>query len=111
MKAGRSLLALVALGSAVSTLACGRRASPEDCRAVTEHYLDLAVKESAGAASMSPAQSAAVREVERGLKRAEPSYRLVQDHCEALTGAEVSCALDATTSRAWEACVHGPDAR
>jgi hypothetical protein len=60
---------------------------------------------------MSSAEAAAVRDVERGLKRAEPSYRAVQDHCDAVTRAEVSCALDAPTTRAWEACVHGPDAR
>jgi hypothetical protein len=104
MRAGLAVLAL-------ALAACHGRASPDDCRAMTEHYLDLAVKESPGAAAMSPAQAAAVREVERGLKRAEPSYRLVQDHCEALTRTEVSCAVDAPTSRAWEACVHAPDAR
>lgn len=78
---------------------------------MTEHYLDLAVAESPGAAAMSPAEATAVRDVERGLKRAESSYRFVQDHCEALTKAEVRCAIDSTTSRAWEGCVHLPDAR
>jgi hypothetical protein len=92
-------------------LGCRGQASPAECQAMTEHYLDLAVKESPGAATRSSAQAAAVRDVERGLKRAEPSYRLVQDHCDALTRAEASCAIDATTSRAWEACVHRPDAR
>jgi hypothetical protein len=106
MRAGRAV-ALVALGV---SCACGR-VSKDDCRAMTEHYLDLTVKESPGGATLSPTQAAAVREVERGLKRADPSYRAVQDHCEALTRAEVSCAIDAPTSRAWEACVHGPDAR
>ena len=40
---------------------------------MTDHYLDLAVKETPNAAAMSSAQAAAVRDVERGLKRAEPS--------------------------------------
>jgi hypothetical protein len=78
---------------------------------MTDHYLDLAVKETPGAAAMSSAQSSAVREVEKGLKRADPSYRAVQDHCDAVTRSEVSCALDAPTTRAWEACVHPADAR
>ena len=91
--------------------ACHGHASAEDCAAMTDHYLDLAVKETPKAAAMSSAESAAVRDVERGLKRAEPSYRTVQDHCDAVTRAEVSCALDAPTTRAWEGCVHGPDAR
>jgi hypothetical protein len=54
---------------------------------------------------------AAVRDVEQGLKRAVPAYRFVQDHCEAVTRAETSCAIDADSTRAWEACVHPPDAR
>jgi hypothetical protein len=91
--------------------ACHSHALPEDCKAMTEHYLDLAMKETPRAASMSAAQAAAVRDVEQGLKRAVPSYRLVQDHCEALTGAEAACAIDAASTGAWEACVHPPDAR
>lgn len=91
--------------------ACRGHATPEDCRAMTERYLDLAVKETPAAAAMSPAQTAAVRDVERGLKRAVPVYRKVQDHCEAVTRAEVSCATGAESTRDWEACVHPPDAR
>jgi hypothetical protein len=95
----------------VSLAACRGRASPEDCAAITEHYLDLAVKEAPGASAMSSAQAAAVRDVERGLKRAVPAYRVVQDHCETVTRAEVSCAHEAQTTRAWEGCVHPADAR
>jgi hypothetical protein len=89
----------------IAIAGCSRHASPDDCAAMTAHYLDLAVKESPGAAAMSSAQAAAVRDVEQGLKRAEPSYRAVQDHCEAISRSELSCALDAPTTRAWEACV------
>ena len=94
-----------------SLLGCRGRATAEECRAMTEHYLDLAVKESPRAAAMSPAEAAAVRDVERGIKRAEPSYRLVQDRCDAVTRSEASCAIDAATTRAWEACMQRPDAR
>jgi len=76
-----------------------------------DRYLDLAVKETPNAAAMSSAQVAAVKEVERGLKRAEPAFRTVDDRCSAVTRAEVSCAVDAPTTKAWEACVHPPDAR
>ncbi|HEY3819246.1 MAG TPA: hypothetical protein VGL81_18885 [Polyangiaceae bacterium] len=100
-----ALLLLVAL------VACRGNASPEDCKAMTSRYLDLAVKETPRTATMSPAEVAAVRDVEQGLKRAVPAYRFVQDHCEAVTRAESSCALDADGTRAWEACVHLPDAR
>jgi hypothetical protein len=92
-------------------VACRGNASPGDCKAMTARYLDLAVKENPQTATMSPTQVAAVRDVEQGLKRAVPAYRFVQDHCEAVTRAETSCAIDADSTRAWEACVHPPDAR
>jgi hypothetical protein len=92
-------------------ISCRGNASAEDCKAMTEHYLDLAVKETPQAAAMSSAQTAAVRDVERGLKRAVSSYRFVQDHCEAVTREESSCAVAAEDTRGWEHCVHAPDAR
>ncbi len=98
----RTLLAFVGLAMAT---ACRGGASPEDCHAMTEHYIDLAVHEAPGAAGMSSAQAAAVQEVERGLKRAEPSFRQVEDDCRKVTRAEVSCAIDSTTTRAWEGCL------
>jgi hypothetical protein len=95
----------------VLLLSCHGHASPEDCREMEEHYLDLAVKETPGAPDMSPAQVTAVRDVERGLKRAEPSFRAVDDHCDTVTRAEVSCATAAKSTKEWEACVHPADAR
>jgi hypothetical protein len=105
------LVPFVLAAAGATSAGCRSHASPDDCREMEDRYLDLAVKEAPGAAAMSSAQTAAVREVERGLKRAEPSYRAVEDHCAAVTRAEVSCALDAKTTRAWEACVQAPDAR
>jgi hypothetical protein len=75
---------------------------------MTEHYVDLAVREAPGAAGLTRAQAQAVKEVELGLKRAEPSFRLVQDRCVEVTRTEVSCAVDSTSTNAWEACL--PDA-
>jgi hypothetical protein len=84
--------------------ACRSRATPEECRAMTEHYLDLAVREAPGGARLTSPQASAVREVERGLKRAEPAFRAVQDRCADVTRAEVSCGTDAPSTRDWEAC-------
>jgi hypothetical protein len=109
MRVNRSL-ALVGF-AALAFVACRGHASPGDCKEMEDHYLDLAVKETPGAAGMSSAQVAAVREVERGLKRAEPSFRTVDDHCDTVTRAEVSCATGAKSSKEWEACVHPADAR
>jgi hypothetical protein len=106
-----SLFALGALAASagLSCLSCRARASPEDCREAIEHYLDLAVAESPGGRKMSPAEAAAVRDVERGLKRAEPSYRRVQDRCDSAARAEIACASRAETTAAWEACLRPRD--
>jgi hypothetical protein len=95
------LLAVAVLSSS----ACRKRATPEECRAMSDHYLDLAVDETRRAAGVSPAESAAVREIERGLKRAEPSFRAVQDRCGEVTRAEVSCAMDSKSTQLWEGCL------
>jgi hypothetical protein len=101
-----ALAALVLVVAAAGPLGCRGKASPDDCAAMLEHYLDLAVREAPGGPKMSPAQASAVREVERGLKRAEPSYRRAQDRCESVDRSEVRCATRADTTRAWEACLH-----
>jgi hypothetical protein len=91
--------------------ACRTHATAQECRAMTDRYLDLALKEVPGSSALSPPQAAAVREVQRGLKRAEPSYRRVEDDCASITPAEVTCAGGATSTGAWESCVHSGDAR
>jgi phosphoenolpyruvate carboxylase len=109
---GMKWVATCAAAGLPLAVACHGRtghASPDDCRAIAEHYVDLAVRETPGASAMTPAQAAAVGDVKRDLKRAEPSYRVVQDHCASVSGPEVSCAIEAKTTRAWEACVHPPD--
>jgi hypothetical protein len=94
------VIALLALAPA-----CRSHATPDDCRTMSEHYVDLAARETSGATKMSPAQLAAVRDIERGLKRAEPSFRAVEDHCGNVTRAEVSCTIDSTSTREWEGCL------
>jgi hypothetical protein len=96
----------IAIVVAVLALACRGRPSPDDCRAMAGHYIDLAVRETPGASAMTDAQAAAVRDIKQDLKRAEPTYRKVQDHCANVSRLEVSCTLDSKTTSAWEACVH-----
>lgn len=106
----RSLLVLVrsiavAGPGALGVAGCWGHASTDDCARMIDHYVDLAVGESPGGAKMAPGQAAAVRDVERGLKRAEPSYRRVEDRCPSVTRSEVRCALGATTTAEWEGCL------
>jgi hypothetical protein len=89
--------------------ACRGHASADDCREAAEHYLDLAVREAPGAVKLSPAQAAAVKDVERGLKRAEPAFRRMQDRCESVGRAEAACAAKAETTAAWEGCLRTRD--
>lgn len=104
----RTVLVLAATCTAV--LACRRRATPDDCRAMADRYIEVSLRETPNAKALSPAQADAVREVERGLKRAVPAYRRVQDRCEEVTSAEASCATSAESAKDWEACFHPSDA-
>jgi hypothetical protein len=103
MSGTRRILAL-AFGALLQA-ACRGHASPEDCNAMAAHYVDLAVQESPGGPNLSPTQAAAVRDVELGLKRAVPAFRTVQDRCNQVTKAEVSCANDSASTKAWEGCL------
>jgi len=106
----RTLAPLVAFAAvAGATTSCRGKATGQECVAVADRYVDLAVREAPGAAAMTPAQVAAVRDVERGLKRAEPAFRRVQDHCQDVAKAETACALDAKTTKDWEACFAAGD--
>lgn len=110
---GTARATAAAVGSILFASACHRHATPEECAAAADRYVDLAARESPGAAAMSAAQLAAVRDVERGLKRAEPAFRSLQDRCPDAIRTEVSCAADSVTTAAWEGCFHdaGPGAR
>ncbi|HLK39528.1 MAG TPA: hypothetical protein VKU41_22385 [Polyangiaceae bacterium] len=105
----RNLLVLAAT-CAATAIACRRHASPEDCRAMADRYVEVSLHENPTTKTLSAAQADAVREVERGLKRAVPAYRKVQDRCEEVTTAEASCATSADTAKEWEACFHPSDA-
>jgi hypothetical protein len=99
--------ALVAL--ALGATSCRGRATDAQCSSVADRYIELAAHETPGATAMTPTQLGAVRDVERGLKRAEPAFRRVQDHCQDVTKAETGCALEARTTKDWEACFAGGD--
>jgi hypothetical protein len=106
-----SFAALAIFAASGATVECGRTASPVDCRAMAEHYLDLAVQESVGNTVMTPSQRAAIRRVEDGIKHAEPAFRTVLERCAEVDRAAVSCALHATTTAAWESCLRASDGR
>ena len=84
---------------AVVAPSCRGRASAAECAAIADHYVDLAARETPGATALTAGQLAAVRDVERGLKRAEPAFRRVQDHCEDVAKAESASRKKGTFTR------------
>ena len=109
VRSGVLVLGVVPL--AALAFACRAQASAQECQAMLAHYLDLALAETPGSATLSAPQASAVREVQRGLKRANPSYRRVEDDCPSVTRSEVACARQADSTKTWESCVHPADAR
>lgn len=108
---GRRLGVLSLIATFGSVAGCDRTTSADDCRAAAEHYLDLAVQENVGTSAMSPAQLAAIRQVEDAIKHAEPGYRDILERCGEMDRAAVSCALRATTANAWETCLRAAQRR
>jgi hypothetical protein len=71
-----------------------------------DHYLDLALAQEPGLASLPPQQRDVAREMKRALKRGDKRFAKVELRCEAeVTTSERSCAMDAKTPAEWEACV------
>jgi hypothetical protein len=95
----------LASAALVLVVGCRGRATVDECKAMNEHYLDLVIAEDPSLAKLEGAQLAAVRDVKRELQRGQRGYRKAAEHCDAVTRAEYSCAIDAKKSAEWEACV------
>jgi hypothetical protein len=52
------------------------------------------------------AEAAAAREQRKALRKGEPSYRRVQEQCEAeISRREYRCAIKAPSPETWQACI------
>jgi hypothetical protein len=89
-----------------SLLACNGKATPADCGAMIDHYLDMTIAADPELANLPPDEAKAAREMKKTLRKAEPSYKKVEDQCEAeITKREVRCAMKAVTPETWQACI------
>ena len=71
-----------------------------------DHYLDMVVAADPSTQNLSPAQAAAVRQMKKAVKKAEPSYAQVQGQCQSeVTRHEYDCAMAAKNPDEWEACI------
>jgi hypothetical protein len=85
--------------------ACRDKANKEECKAMTDRYVELSIREDPSMAKLAPDQLAAVREIKEELKRAEKSYQKVKERCAEVTRGEHECATSAKTTQEWEACI------
>jgi hypothetical protein len=99
-------LALVA--SFCATLAgCGRgNVSPAECGEMLDRYLDMTIAADPALTSLPPAQAKIARDMKREVKKADASYRKVDEQCQReVSRREYNCAMKAPSPNEWEACI------
>lgn len=102
----RLALAALALPSSVAFVGCNRSVTPAECTAMMDRYVDMTLAGDPTLAGLSPAQQDVARDMKKALKKAEKSYRQVQDQCEhEVHRNEFNCAMAAKTPGDWEACI------
>jgi hypothetical protein len=99
----------VAVGAALATLGCNARATRAECTEMLDKYLDMTVGGELGTLELSQADSVAARAAradKKAQRKADPSYRRVQEQCEAeVSRREYRCAMKAPSPETWQACI------
>ncbi len=102
MKRALLTLPLVAIG-------CDAKATRAECTQVLDRYLDMVIAGEAdrnGPMDLSPDEARAAREAQKAAKKRDPSFRKVEDQCQAeLSRREYRCAMKAPTPETWQACI------
>jgi hypothetical protein len=89
----------------LAALGCGRKASPEECNKMLDRYVDMTI-EAGETQNLNEAQIAAIREMKKAIRKAEPAYSKVAARCEReLPRRAYDCAMKAENANEWEACV------
>jgi hypothetical protein len=92
-------LPLVALG-------CGGRATRAECTQMLDKYVDMVVQGDPELANLSPEAARAAREMKKAVRKGDPSFRRVEDQCEAeISKREFRCAMKSPTPETWQACI------
>ena len=91
---------------AAALTGCSSKVTPVQCTSMLDRYVEMTLDAEPALASLPPAQREVARSMKVAVKKAEPSYRKVQEQCEReVSRPEYVCAMDAKTPGDWEACI------
>jgi hypothetical protein len=91
---------------ALALLGCHRKVDPSDCTRMLDRYIDMVIDSDPASKNLSPPQAAAVRDMKKAVKKAEPTYARVEVQCRTeVSRSEYDCAMAAKTPDEWEACI------
>ncbi len=92
---------------ALAAAGCRAKATRAECDEMVQHYLDLSLASDPSLAKLPAAQRAVAREMTKEVKKGDRRFAKVELRCEAeVSSKERDCALAASTSADWEACIH-----
>jgi hypothetical protein len=104
----RVLVPVLLLATVSAAVACKRQATatPPECEQLLQHFIDLKLAEDPRAKNASDAGRAELRiQVSREVL-SDSDVHQVQTQCQTeVTQAEYTCAVAATTARAWNDCI------
>ena len=90
----------------VALSACKRKVTPAECTQMLDRYVDMTIAADPQLAALPPAQAEIARDMKREVKKADKSYRQVEEQCtREVSRAEYDCAMKANGPNDWEACI------
>ncbi len=90
----------------LSSVACRRKATREQCTEMLDKYIDMTLASDPGMAGLSPEEARAAREMKKALHKTVLSYARVEAQCESeISKSEYRCAMKAPTPETWQACI------
>lgn len=71
-----------------------------------DRYVDMSIEADPATKNLPQAEAAAVREMKKAVKKAEPSYARAETQCRGeVSRHEYQCAMSAKNPDEWEACI------
>ena len=90
----------------LAAFACNGKIARAECTDMLDRYIEMTLAGEPGFAELPPAEARAAREMKKALRKGEPSYKRVQEQCEAeISRREYRCAMKAPTPETWQACI------
>jgi len=104
----RALVPVLLLATMSAAVACKRQAmaTPPECEQLLQHFIDLKVAEDPRGKNATEVARAELRlQISREIT-SDSDVHQVQTQCQTeVTQAEYTCAMAATTARAWNDCI------